>query len=279
MDIDDILASLDHDTTAVESLRSDADNYNGSSTLLYSDLTYNDSQTKDKQNPNTISNSTATTSATITTSAQDYNNLIELWRNERCSPELLPYPTKLLDRILPRLQQQMEYIESLSMGFISEYSQSSKLPLLCMEAELERLKFVIRSFLRCRLKKIDKYNFYLQSIIASSDTDSANLLSKQESIYLNKHSQILLKLFNNSILKHMPVDLQAIQDTEGSISMVDEPKWDQFVFIYVKDLSTQSFMVTIPQLNEEVELSPGSIYVMRYSVIRDLLMQGKIQLI
>lgn len=287
LDIDDILASLDNDTSALNP-SSDTLRPGTSSVLGIEDYSVG-LKKRQQQHPsynNTNSNELI---------SDDYNSLMEIWRNERCSPELLPYPELLLSRILSRLQRQIEFIESLSMGLLTDPSNNSttnnssndsdnsnnnnislKLPLLCMEAEIERLKFLIRSFLRCRLSKIDKYSmYYLQK-----ETINSDLLSKQEQFYLQKHSEILIKLFNNTTLKFMPEQLQAIQDTEGSISMIDEPNLDDFVFIAVKlDNIETSFTVTITELDEEVELTKGGVYVMRYKVIKHLLFDGKIQLL
>ncbi|CAR26300.1 ZYRO0B06446p [Zygosaccharomyces rouxii] len=286
INIDDILADLDRDTTAVE--------YSDPSQQLPSDGTT--VMMNSSIDPNRYKHTQIEISP-----EKDFKQLMRLWRNERCSPELLPYPSLLMSRMLRRVQEQMDHIENVSMGFLEEYESlepaptpNNKLQLLCMEAELERVKFVIRSYLRCRLNKVDKYMLYLRQLNDNEDdpgiTPLNELLSSHELHYHEKHSAILLKLLNNSIVKHMPPELQAINDTEGSVSMVDEPNWNKFVFIYVKGIPNDPLLeegesgkpcytVSISDLNEDVELSIGGIYVMPYSVIRDLLMQEKIELI
>ena len=89
----------------------------------------------------------------------------------------------------------------------------------------------------------------------------------------------------------MPTELQAIDDTEATVNMVDEPDWKKFVFIYVKEVDDDSeldraehnnkpcYKVTIEELEEDVELTIGGIYVMRYEVVRQLLMDKKIELV
>lgn len=290
INIDDILADLDRDTTAVEfsdpSLQLPSD---GTTAMMNSSIDPN----RYKQTQLEIS------------PEKDFKQLMRLWRNERCSPELLPYPLLLMNRMLRRVQEQMDHIENVSMGFLEESeglesgfesasAPNNKLQLLCMEAELERVKFVIRSYLRCRLNKVDKYMLFLRQLSDNQDdpniTPLNELLSSHELHYHERHSTILLKLLNNSILKHMPPELQAINDTEGSVSMVDEPDWNKFVFIYVNGIPDDPLLeegesgklcytVSISDLNEDVELTVGGIYVMPYSVIRDLLMQGKVELI
>lgn len=306
IDIDDILAELDRDTTAVASSN---DPFPSSGPIdANSSLQHDVTQT-------TALNSYGdhlSKHEDIITAENDYRKLVNHWRNERCAPELLPFPSLLMARMLRRIEDQMEHIENISMGFLeteiidedeevkelkNNALNNGKLPLLCMEAELERVKFVIRSYLRCRLHKIDKYSLYLRQIgndgvgFVSLDT----LMSKQELEYHEKHSMILLKLFNNSILKHMPPELQAINDTEGSVSMIEEPNWKKFIFIYVNgpedgnlggdpllELGEDGkyfYNVTIPEFDEVVELTIGSIYVMRYDIIKNLLEDNKVTLI
>ncbi|AET39051.1 DNA replication protein SLD5 Ecym_3584 [Eremothecium cymbalariae DBVPG len=288
INIEDILADLDRDTTAIDSgsayLSSEHD------TTRFSESN-GDHKDVDRQVEVQKTSSHKTISA-----AADYECLVTHWRNERVAPELLAFPHLLMDRILHRLNNQIEHLENLSMGFLEHnFDKESKLPLLCMEAEVERLKFVVRSYVRCRLHKIDKFSLYLRQINQDrSNLESLNdLLSRQEMIYHERHSEILLKLFNNSILKHMPQELQAIDDTEGSVNMIDAPNWGKFVFLFVRGSPEGSsdplqetnedgqacYLVTIPELNEEVELTIGGIYVMRYHIIKHLLREDKVVLI
>lgn len=289
IDINDILAELDRDTTAVEqepTQHSDSDDITKAPSSSQGHMTQKALLLDDK------------TANKIT----DFERLLGHWRNERMSPELLPYPHDVMERTLARIQDQVELIENLSMGFIDSHTNvvnDSKLPLLCMEAELERLKFVIRSYVRCRLSKIDKYSIYLRQkgdIQEGGDYMRLDLLmSQQEREYHIKHSDILIKLFNNSILKNLPEELQAINDTEGSVSMIDEPDWNKTVFILVcggvtdetgidSKLTTDEdnkpcYSVVIEELNEEIYLLVGAVYVIRYIAVRDLVQEGRVILI
>ncbi|KAI8397739.1 GINS complex protein [Nakaseomyces glabratus] len=307
IDIDDILAELDRDTTAVASSSGQHGFLDANSSMQH--VTQTTAFDSSLPHANNLQKDYSPV-----TPEQDYLQLLKHWRNERCAPELLPLPKLLVSRMLKRIQDQMEHIENISMGFLeheiqekdgeeaigqNEYQNNAlnngKLPLLCMEAELERVKFVMRSYLRCRLNKIDKYSLYLRQLgdqginLISLD----ELMSEQELKYHAKHSVILLKLLNNSILRHMPPELQAINDTEGSVSMIEEPNWKKFVFIYVNgpanvadDPQLQQsedgkyyYNITIPEFDEIVELTTGSIYVMRYDIVKDLLRDGKVELI
>lgn len=226
-------------------------------------------------------------------------------------------------RMLIRIQEQMEHLEILSMNFFEESSSgggkstrrngnapannNKMLPLLCMEAELERVKFIIRSYIRCRLSKVDKYSIYLRQLneqFLSEEHEEGEtrvspleiLLSSEEIKYHQKHFSLLLNLLNESVLKYMSDDLQAINDTEGTVNMIDEPDWNKFVFIKVNgppngeyefdpllihklDPDRYYYSITIPETNEDIELIIGSIYIVRYNLIKDLLKDDKIELL
>lgn len=304
VDIEDILAELDRDTTAVNRSDPRSDAATDAGTVV------NSSFPQEQALKGRGSGNIATVS-----SQDDYAHLVAHWRNERCAPELLQYPHALMGRTLARIQAQMEHLEMLSMDFMegngSEQSggngssgsrpvnNNRMLPLLCMEAELERIKFVVRSYVRCRLAKIDRYSLYLRQVGEQVDDDGFSpldaQLSRDELVYFRRHAEITLKLFNDTILKHLPPDLQAINDTEGAFNMVDEPDWAKFVFVKVTgppdgrlDADHQLtrgqdgeyfYQTTIHELDEDIDLSIGSIYVLRYNVIKELLADGKVVLV
>lgn len=56
-----------------------------------------------------------------------------------------------------------------------------KLKLLIVESELERVKFLIRGYLRMRLAKIDKYTLYIQQ-----DEGLLKRLSTEEVQYMQR---------------------------------------------------------------------------------------------
>lgn len=304
LDIDDILADLDRDTTAVasntttSSIPLDADT---SHTVFHSTITH---PTQHKAIPYN--------------SIEDYNELIKVWKNERCAPDLLPYPKLLMGRMLGYVAQQMEQLEIMSMNFFDEDNDHSNgnsgssssdknngmLPLLCMEAELERIKFVIRSYVRCRLFKIDKFTIYLKQLAEISQEGEGEdevldvpsiqeLMSDEEIQYHERHFHILLQTLNESVLRHLPEYAQAINETENGTNMVDEPDWKKFVFVRVlKETEPHSnsalktnaqgkwvYNIRLPEANEDIELSLGGIYVMRYNLIRHLLTTGRVELI
>lgn len=82
--------------------------------------------------------------------AVDLQTLTRAWINERTSPELLPYPSELIGRCTSALQSQIEVIESMT----GAMDPATNFTLVILQTELERIKFLLRSFLRARIAKV-----------------------------------------------------------------------------------------------------------------------------
>lgn len=86
--------------------------------------------------------------------ALDLQALTRAWINERSSPELLPYPPDLIQRCTDGVQRQIETIESLT----GAMDPSANFTLVILQTELERVKFLLRSFLRARIAKVREHH-------------------------------------------------------------------------------------------------------------------------
>lgn len=73
----------------------------------------------------------------------------------------------------------MEYIEENTLELPPE--RDIKVKLLIVESELERIKFLVRGYLRSRLTKIDKYTLHIKQ-----NEDQLNKLSEKEIQYMER---------------------------------------------------------------------------------------------
>lgn len=80
----------------------------------------------------------------------DLQALTRAWVNERSSPDLLPYPSALIERANSGIQRQIQVIE----GMTRAQEPSANFTLVVLQTELERMKFLVRSFLRARIGKV-----------------------------------------------------------------------------------------------------------------------------
>ncbi|KAH0595671.1 hypothetical protein MHUMG1_06848 [Metarhizium humberi] len=135
----------------------------------------------------------------IPSGTRDLQALTRRWVAERSAPELLElyspntagessWPSDgLFERVNDRIKAQIEKVEDMT----GDMDPKANFSLIVLQTELERWKFLVRSYLRALL-----HNHYLSSFLGS-----------------------------------FPQQLQNLNDTAGNISMIDAPDLDTAVFI------------------------------------------------
>lgn len=155
--------------------------------------------------------------------------------------------------------------------------------LIIIQTELERFKFLVRSFLRARLKKvrcehmgvwmhaltscwkIDQYPLHIRAQHTASLDTTKPLLSPSELQYLTSHQALLSQHYSSSFLSQFPASLQRLDDTTGGISMVDKPDEDKAIFVRaLRDIGT----VFIEGTDRRLEVKRGDVWVVRWSAVR-----------
>ncbi|KAL4929350.1 putative GINS DNA replication complex subunit Sld5 [Aspergillus undulatus] len=270
MDIDDILASVDH-----------ADVSNPESTAL------------------------------------DHQLLTRFWVAERSVPELLPWPARLMDRMMERVRQQIETIEDLAAASsdptsttASSSSQNATLTLSILQTDLSRTQYLLRSLLRQRLSKITKHSMhYLLSTSSSapipspaSGSTEAKLqqpedsvpippeplprtcaLSPSEATFLYTHQQLLARHFGASFLSSFPAQLRRLDDNAGGTSMVQGP--DKREVVFVRCVAEEVSVLAPPEqgVSEEEILGGtmrmGDVWVVRWEGVKHAWERGDVEVL
>lgn len=150
----------------------------------------------------------------------------------------------------------------------------SNFTLVILQTELERFKFLARSFLRGRIAKIDKHPFHYRHLSLADPS----LLSPLEQQYLQSHQALLSSHYHASFLSTFPPALQKLDDTAGGISMVDKPDDDTAVFCRVlRDAG--SVEVQGEGGAGDVDLKRGDVWVLRWSAIKEAVVTGDVELL
>ncbi|KAI4191122.1 MAG: hypothetical protein L6R41_000343 [Letrouitia leprolyta] len=225
---------------------------------------------------------------------RDLQELTRAWVTERSAPELLPWPSALMERVLGRIHQQatsrvqIELVEEQ----VGNIDPKTNFRLIIIQTELERFKFLVRSFLRTRLAKvtmneaeaeaktqqwltqsqIDKYTLY----VLNNPAQSARL-SPSELQYASSHQVLLEEHYRSSFLSQFPTSLQRLDDTAGGISMIEQPDVDKAVFVRV--LRDVEEPITVEGTDIDFEMRRGDVYVVRWSAVRNSIMNGDAELI
>lgn len=183
------------------------------------------------------------------------------WLNEKFAPELLPHQSDMLDLMLGQIEHMEENISQLD---------KNDFRYIAHQIELERIKYIVTSYLRCRIKKIETFT---RALLEEDDQRSADKrrLSTVERKYAEDHMALVKKHFHQIAIQHMPANLQ-----EESAREVVTPNLMCHIFLRANE-SVPS--VVVGMNDEEVDLEAGSLHIMPYKLASDLLLDEKVQLI
>ncbi|KAL7295971.1 hypothetical protein TKK_0010529 [Trichogramma kaykai] len=185
------------------------------------------------------------------------------WLNEKFAPELLPHQQLLVECMVQQIKHMEENVQRLTKGDI-------RINIHTME--ICRIRFIISSYLRKRLDKIEEFAVHLLKEDARRSPDE-KYMTTAEAQFARDYLTNIEKLFETVALQHMPqrcanFDLDAI-------SM--EPNLKKHVFARAnKDIPT----ILISGVHEmEVSFAKGSQHIIQYSAIAHLVKDGSVQLI
>ncbi|KAG5983157.1 GINS complex subunit [Claviceps digitariae] len=208
-------------------------------------------------------------SHSISHGTRDLQALTRRWVAERSAPEVLEWPSDgLFERVNDRIKAQIDKVEDLT----GDMDPKTNFSLIVIQTELERYKFLVRSYLRVRMAKIDKHTLHYLST-----EDLRDRLSPAELAYATRHQALLHNHYLSSFLGSFPQQLQNLNDTAGNISMIDSPDLDSAVFVRMlrdKDVYGQGTDadVTLPA-------AEGDVLILRWSNAKALVRDGDAELV
>ena len=237
--------------------------------------------------------SSATSGYLDTDASSDHQLLTRSWISERCAPDLLPYPTDLMTRVLTRLQRQISTIEDLAGGMGETYGSAglhntskstanSNLTLSILQTDLSRTQFILRSYLRQRLAKITKFATYYLSEL---DRDEKNAyLSSSEVQFLRNHRALLSGFYDATFLHAFPPALRRLDDSSGGVPMVEGPDGGKAVVVrcLVPDGWSNESEVDEGRENGasvELRMRRGQVWVVRWRDVRRGVERGDLELL
>lgn len=153
--------------------------------------------------------------------------------------------------------------------------------LIIIQTEVERWKFLIRSYLRCRLSKIDKHTLHYLS-----SAELQGRMSEMEMAYATRHQELLHGHYLGSFLGSFPPQLQNLNDTAGGISMIDGPDAEGAVFVRglgsrENDDGEEGVVVRGHGMtgDGEIDVGRGEVVVARWLDVREHVEKGEMELV
>jgi len=194
----------------------------------------------------------------------DVHMLMKLWIKERCSPDILPY-NDLVNDLLEQLEVQSEIIEANKNENVNAAFQN----MLCQQ-EMDRVKFLIKNYLRTRLQKIEKYvNFIYQNKETYYER-----LSDKEIVYCEHYKELVDVHLLKSSLETAPSFLQNLNGED----MITKPVLDEPVFCRIKE-DIGEVRIQGSQETETAYLEKNGIFMIKYKDIESFLNEEKVELL
>ncbi|KAF7301151.1 DNA replication complex GINS protein SLD5 [Mycena indigotica] len=191
------------------------------------------------------------------------------WMNERHAPDILPAQDVLLGSILDHLRRQSETIQLLR-GDPST-SEEDHMRIMLAQTEVERVKFIVRSYVRTRLFKIEKY---ARHIIANEEVQTR--ITAAERDYASRHAHLLDRHFHSSVLQGLPESQTALDDSPKLIMppMVTEPETTRPVFAHALKNT-----IARTHRGKVADMSRGSLMLLPFSAVTDQIANGEVELV
>ncbi|XP_074640443.1 DNA replication complex GINS protein SLD5-like [Tubulanus polymorphus] len=194
--------------------------------------------------------------------------LEEAWMNEKFSPELLEIKSDLVDCMLEQVKEMEENIQR---------AKKNDFRVFIHKMEIDRIRYVISSYLRTRLKKIEQYTSYILDKEAERSESDIPHLSPEEYAFAKEYLENIESHFKVLGLRHMPPNLQTIDSKQTAI----KPNLNSYVFLKVLE-DTEGVIVeeeTADTGEEVMNLVKGDQHVIRYRPVASLVQSGAICLI
>ncbi|KAF8731043.1 hypothetical protein AX14_005281 [Amanita brunnescens Koide BX004] len=196
--------------------------------------------------------------------------LIRHWMNERNAPDILPAQEFLLNRLLDHLRRQSDVVQLLR-GDPST-SEEEHLRITLVQTEIERVKFIVNSYVRMRLFKIEKYARFI-----STNADIQTRLTAAERDYALRYARITDRHLFASVLQSLPESQAHLDDEEVAFmpSMVNQPNLSRPVFVHALQDCPPVHLPDGATLN----MKKDSILITHYSVVENFVARGEVELV
>ena len=180
--------------------------------------------------------------------------LITIWRNEKLSQILLPYEESIINEVTSLIEKKENEIKNKKMDKNVKYYN---------EIDIQRIKFIIKDYLRIRLMKIEKYLFFLLK------NNKIDILSQNEIKFAAELMDIKAAYFIQGLKKMNSLANNFFQFTDKSKSRVEKmqtisdamiTKPDDNDYVVIQNISNNTININVKDIYAEYKGEFLSIY-------------------
>jgi GINS complex subunit 4 len=175
------------------------------------------------------------------------------------APDILEYQGEIVELMMGQINHMEENLNKIV---------SNDFRRVVHKMELERIKYTIAAYLRCRLQKLEDFS---QFMIDEEKKRPPNRkrLSEAELTFAEEFQDSIEKHFQQLALQHLPPQQDDIS------KRIIRPNIMSHVFLRV----IKSSGIIVNTSDEEVDLSENSIHMLPYQLISELVNKGDVVLI
>ncbi|EMD35770.1 hypothetical protein CERSUDRAFT_53180 [Gelatoporia subvermispora B] len=198
-----------------------------------------------------------------------YQQLMKHWMNERHAPDILPGQEVLLGKLLDHVRKQSDDVQLLRAD--PDSSEEEHFRIMLVQTEIERVKFVVRSYIRTRLHKIEKFARFI-----AATPEMHERLSKAELEHAKRYARLVEYHFNQTVLQSLPEEQRSLEDNVPFMpSMIPQPDKLRPVFVHARQACAP---VRLPD-GSALTMQKGQISLTPYYVIEQLLLRNEVELV
>ena len=205
-------------------------------------------------------------------------SLVTIWRNEKLSQTLLPYEENIINESTSLIEKKENEINNKKMDKNVKYY---------IEIDIQRIKFIIKDYLRIRLMKIEKYLFFLLKnnkidILSQNEIKFAAELMDIKAAYFMQGLKMMNSLANNFFqftdkTKSRVEKMQTISD-----AMITKP--DDNDYVVVQNISNSTIDINIKDIyadykGEFLTIYSGEKCLVPYKLIETYLKRKQVKII
>ena len=204
-------------------------------------------------------------------------SLVTIWRNEKLSQTLLPYEENIINESTSLIEKKENEINNKKMDKNVKYY---------IEIDIQRIKFIIKDYLRIRLMKIEKYLFFLLKnnkidILSQNEIKFAAELMDIKAAYFMQGLKKMNSLANNFFqftdkTKSRVEKMQTISD-----AMITKP--DDNDYVVVQNISNSTIDINIKDIyadykGEFLTIYSGEKCLVPYKLIETYLKRKQVKI-
>lgn len=251
----------------------------------------------------------------------EITKLKHAWMNERQAPELLSYIGddvfgSLVAKVAAQEAKIREMTRALSEGETSSGSAQAnqhqrRTMLLVYQTEVDRIKYVMRSYMRTRLAKMEKHGVYLVKLMARAGAgageageageagqgegaEKAPDTTEAENTYLHNYLNLVGRHMEDSVLNFLPSSFNSMLREDRHAEEEEDGEPGEDTMTPVPDLSKHVIAIPTADLNQE-DLQPfgpdefvgdrddvwkeGVPVMLQYSTVRAAVAAGHLRLL